>query len=65
MVHAYLVVVVLEWLVVVFAHLGGGWWWLAFSCILSFQTLEDVFTVKYFMVKFFTCEIFYIETNEA
>ena len=33
----------------------GGWWCVAFSCVLSFQKLENILHLK----------IFYIETNKA
>ena len=56
MVHAYLVVVVLEWLVVVFAHLGVAGDGLYFH-VFCYSKYLKMFSVKYFTVKFFTFEI--------
>ena len=30
-----------------FLLIWGGWWWVAFLRVLSFQTLENIFHVKY------------------
>ena len=51
------------WLVVVCACIW--WWWLVYAHIFKCLILPNTWKWKYFTVKFFTCKIFYIETNGA